>query len=190
MPKFYKGYRIGSIEKQILKMFLGVASIEFNRDKYWEDEKWIDIFKLVTQKRELPVAVDRLNKKDLLKLVHKNGKISLLLTKKGKTYLKENFFNISNVKVGNKIWDGKWYIVIFDIPEVRRKIRNILRFHLKKIGFVQVQGSVWAYPYPSNEIVTLIKTNFELSSEVVYIIADYIEGENKLMKIFNISREK
>lgn len=40
-------------------------------------------------------------------------------------------------------WDGKWRIVIFDIPEERRIIRNLFRRNLKKWGFKQLQKSVW-----------------------------------------------
>jgi len=190
MSKYYKGYKIGSIEKGILKLFLGVNNVEFFGNNKWQDEKWSDIFKTVRQKKELPLIFKRLDKKGLLKFINKNGKINIILTNKGKTYLKQNFFDIKKINIKNKIWDGKWHIVIFDIPEVRRKIRNTLRFHLKKIGFVQIQGSVWVYPYECNELVTLIKTNFKLSNEVLYIVANFIEGENKLMIKFKISRNQ
>lgn len=42
-----------------------------------------------------------------------------------------------------KIWDGKWRIVIFDIPEEKRIIRNLFRRNLKKWGFKHLQKSVW-----------------------------------------------
>ena len=40
-------------------------------------------------------------------------------------------------------WDGKWRIVIFDIPEEKRIIRNLFRRNLKKWGFKHLQKSVW-----------------------------------------------
>ncbi|MDO8570743.1 MAG: CRISPR-associated endonuclease Cas2 [Candidatus Daviesbacteria bacterium] len=40
-------------------------------------------------------------------------------------------------------WDGKWRLVIWDIPEKRRTVRNILRNKLKQLGFQQFQKSVW-----------------------------------------------
>lgn len=41
-------------------------------------------------------------------------------------------------------WDGKWRLVIWDIPEKRRKARDLLRHQLKQLGFKKVQNSVWA----------------------------------------------
>ena len=40
-------------------------------------------------------------------------------------------------------WDGRWRIVIFDIPEKHRKARNLIRFKLKEWGFKKFQNSVW-----------------------------------------------
>lgn len=43
----------------------------------------------------------------------------------------------------NDKWDGKWRVVVFDIPEQKRIVRNLFRRHLKKWGFKQLQKSVW-----------------------------------------------
>lgn len=40
-------------------------------------------------------------------------------------------------------WDGRWRIVIFDIPEKRRGVRDFLRNKLKTWGFTPWQQSVW-----------------------------------------------
>ncbi len=45
---------------------------------------------------------------------------------------------------GDKNWDGKWRLVVWDIPEKRRPTRDLLRQKLKQLGFVQWQKSIWA----------------------------------------------
>ncbi|MBI2196819.1 hypothetical protein HYU45_04405 [Candidatus Daviesbacteria bacterium] len=40
-------------------------------------------------------------------------------------------------------WDGRWRIVIFDVPEKRRSARDLLRHNLKTWGFTPWQQSVW-----------------------------------------------
>ncbi len=40
-------------------------------------------------------------------------------------------------------WDGKWRILIFDVPEKRRIVRDVLRSKLKNWGLVPWQQSVW-----------------------------------------------
>lgn len=47
------------------------------------------------------------------------------------------------MKEENQKWDGKWRIIIWDIPEKRREVRNVLRSKLKELGFQQFQKSVW-----------------------------------------------
>lgn len=42
-----------------------------------------------------------------------------------------------------KPWDNKWRIVIFDVPEEQRNLRNALRYRLKEWQFQQLQKSVW-----------------------------------------------
>lgn len=49
-----------------------------------------------------------------------------------------------SIRFDDKKWDGKWRLVVFDIPEKRRQARNLLRDNLKKWGFVAWQKSVWA----------------------------------------------
>ena len=43
--------------------------------------------------------------------------------------------------------DGVWKIIIFDIPESRKKIRNILRAKLKQLYFKKWQNSIWVSPF-------------------------------------------
>lgn len=43
-------------------------------------------------------------------------------------------------------WGSRWTMVLFDIPERNKKIRDILRYKLQKMGFGMMQGSVWVKP--------------------------------------------
>lgn len=63
------------------------------------------------------------------------------------TYIKLTNYgkkNLSQHKWTKKNWDGKWRVVIFDIPEQKRVIRNLFRRNLKRWGFKKLQKSVWA----------------------------------------------
>lgn len=40
-------------------------------------------------------------------------------------------------------WDGRWFFVLFNIPERQRKYRDILRNRLSNVGFGRVQNSLW-----------------------------------------------
>lgn len=48
----------------------------------------------------------------------------------------------------NRGWDGKWRMVVFDVPERERVLRNKLRKQLRAARFGGLQGSVWITPDP------------------------------------------
>jgi phenylacetic acid degradation operon negative regulatory protein len=59
-----------------------------------------------------------------------------------------------------RTWDRKIYLVTYDIPEDRRKDRDILRNHLEKIGCGMLQNSVWITPYnPRGVLENFIEEN-------------------------------
>lgn len=43
--------------------------------------------------------------------------------------------------------DGRWQMIIFDIPEEKRKLRRVLRGYLVFLGYQMLQRSVWVCPY-------------------------------------------
>ncbi|MBI4325005.1 MAG: CRISPR-associated endonuclease Cas2 [Chloroflexi bacterium] len=45
-------------------------------------------------------------------------------------------------------WDGRWRLVLFDVPEARSSTRNKLRRYLQSRGFGYLQNSVWVTPDP------------------------------------------
>lgn len=83
-------------------------------------------------------------------------------------------------------WDKRWRIVIFDIPEDRRKARDLLRDRLIAIGFVRLQASVWVYPHDCEDVITLLKTSFVIGREVLYIVADHVERDSELRARFGL----
>ncbi len=51
---------------------------------------------------------------------------------------------LAKIKLDDQKWDRKWRLVIFDIPEKRRTVRDLLRSKLKQWDFIHLQQSVWA----------------------------------------------
>jgi len=91
-------------------------------------------------------------------------------------------------KLNNKKWDGKWRIIIFDIPEMSRRDRDFLRRELKWIGFIELQKSVWIFPYDmEKELVALLKLwKLEFLGDIRFLVAEKITSEEELKKYFNL----
>lgn len=89
------------------------------------------------KKSSLSQALKRLREKGLIDFVS-DDKLAYKLTDKGKQKAVWE-----SIKISDEDWDGKWRLVIFDIPEKRRQARNLLRNSLKKWGFTPWQQSLW-----------------------------------------------
>jgi phenylacetic acid degradation operon negative regulatory protein len=85
-----------------------------------------------------------------------------------------------------KKWDRKWRMVLFDVPVIKGKQRNIFRAHLKELGLVLYQHSVWVYPYPLGKTVRQISDFYKISNCVLFAVAEELNGENKLKEKFNL----
>lgn len=85
-----------------------------------------------------------------------------------------------------KRWDKKWRIIIFDVSEKRRSTREKLRLTLIQIGFIRLQNSVWVYPYDCEDLIKLLKADFKIGKDVLYIIADSVENDSALRKSFSL----
>ena len=85
------------------------------------------------------------------------------------------------------VWDGKWRVVIFDIREKRRKIRQRLRVFLTGAGMLRLQDSVWIPPHPCDEFVALVRANLESGTgELLYFISEGFESDRRLREYFNL----
>ena len=85
-----------------------------------------------------------------------------------------------------KKWDKKWRMLIFDIKEERKRTRDKIRFTLNRIGFLRLQDSVWVYPYDCEDFVTLMKADFKIGRDLLYLIVDTIEGDAKIKNYFKL----
>ncbi|MCR4325812.1 MAG: hypothetical protein NUV59_03320 [Patescibacteria group bacterium] len=83
-------------------------------------------------------------------------------------------------------WDGRWRILIFDIPEYRKSVRVKLRRTLISVGFMRLQDSVWIYPYDCEDFIVLLKADFRIGKDVLYMIVDELEGDMRVRDYFGL----
>ena len=131
-------------------------------------------------------AFRRLLREGSLELNKEGRQIYASLTKEGKK--RAGRFQIDSLEIQKpKRWDKKWRIVIFDIPHENRLVREALRGFLKRLGFCQVQKSVWAYPYDCRDEIKLIRDFFGVPpSQLCLIVAAEIEQAYELRKRFKL----
>lgn len=76
------------------------------------------------------------------------------LTKEGLKRIKNSLPQYKKVRS----WDGRLYLITYDVPENRRRDRDLLRHLLRKLGCGLLQQSVWITPYnPHGVLEEIIK---------------------------------
>jgi len=118
----------------------------------------------------------------LLEIHTKGEKQFVSLTDKGKRKLL--YYQIMEKK--KQKWDGKWRVVIFDVWENTRSKRNRLRNEIKDFGFIQLQRSVWIYPYECAEFIELLKTDLSFGKNIRYLVVESLDHDEKLRNYFNV----
>ena len=177
-----------TLKKKILLLLFGGLSFGYSitPNRQWKilkqiSQEWKNINKenLRQQIKELyrSKAIERKENSD--------GSYTIVLTDKGK--LKALTYYFEKIKIEGGKWDGKWRIVIFDIPEKKRGGRDALRDKIKEIGFYELQKSVFVFPYECKDEIDFIIEFFGLREYVRFGILDSIDNELHLKKIFKLS---
>lgn len=92
---------------------------------------------------------------DIEKVV-KDNKAYLRLTTAGRNRIHRDF----PLTGFSRKWNKRWVILIFDIEEKSRRLRNTLRNKLKNIGFGMLQQSVWITPLPiAKDMMEFVNNN-------------------------------
>ncbi|HTH93259.1 MAG TPA: hypothetical protein VL576_02145 [Candidatus Paceibacterota bacterium] len=111
--------------------------------------------------------------------IHHSGQQSYSrLTREGKR--KAHSLTLENDSaVLNPNWDGKWRIIMLDLPEDRKAERDGLRYLLKKAGFILLKNSVWISPYPFEHLFMNIKKDLGLTTEIMIFVTDTLDPETE-----------
>lgn len=163
--------KIGANQKKVIKLLLDGANLsvagslqkDFGIIKSMSDE-WNKI-----KEYSLKRAIRSLYQSRLVKVMENdNGSMTLVLTEDGKK--KALTYNMDTMTVKKpKKWDGKWRLVLFDIPDKRKKEREVLRSLLKQLGFVKYQESAFIIPYECKNEVDYVVEFFNLHPHVRFL---------------------
>ncbi|OGD65794.1 hypothetical protein A2215_01090 [Candidatus Berkelbacteria bacterium RIFOXYA2_FULL_43_10] len=163
----------------------GVAIFAVSFEKDWkkkrEFENWLVERK--SDRSEFSRKIYYLKQKGYIRRLYEGKEVYTELTKKGKKRFTQ--VQMEHMEVPRpKKWDKKWRIIIFDIPEKKKEIRNAIRRKLYQIGFVQVQKSVFIHPFECTAEVNLICNYFGGRKYLKYMIAEILEGEESVVEEF------
>lgn len=124
-----------------------------------------------------------------IRLNYRDHKTWVSLTKQGEKRL-DSFALLSLDPPNRATWDGKWRFVMFDIPETHRRLRHLLRLHLKSLHFAYLQKSVWITPYDAKEQIKRLCRVGKLNARSIrFALVDTFDREREFLKFFKIARK-
>ena len=131
-------------------------------------------------------AAGRLAKKGLLRFVLRNGVRCAELTEKGQVALALDKMRAAQQLGRTRRWDKRYRLVMFDVPQYRRAVRDRLRNIMRECGFLRLQDSVWIYPYDCEELIALIKADIRIGKDVLYAVVESVENDAWIKRHFGL----
>jgi DNA-binding PadR family transcriptional regulator len=149
----------------------------------------LDAFVLQDPRQRLYETAARLKRKGLIEFRIENGRKKMHLTQAGRDQIQKITARTKSITQPRK-WDERWRMVMFDIPEKKKQLRNRIRLIVRNLGFYCLQDSVWVYPYDCEEVIALIKTDLRIGRDLQYVIADAIEYDVPIRDYFDLPQQR
>ena len=85
-----------------------------------------------------------------------------------------------------KYWDGRWYLVSYDVPEDFKFKRMILAEYLRAWGFYPLHQSVFLHAYPCEEQVEFLREYLGVGEYVRIFTVSKIENDKVFRSFFGV----
>ena len=112
--------------------------------------------------------------------------VRICLTRRGRTELFSYELGQKELRKSGR-WDGRWHLLVFDIEEKRKNIRNRVRQALISLGLYRLQDSVWIYPYDCRALLELLRIKYRVWNEALYLRADHLDNDRQLCRHFGLT---
>jgi hypothetical protein len=98
---------------------------------------------------------------------NRDGTINIIITEQGKK--RALVFDYDRLKLSKQSrWSGTWHLVLYDIPEGRKRVRDAFRQKLVELGFYEWQKSVFVYPFSCRDEINFVVEFLEIRPYVRY----------------------
>lgn len=164
-----------SIEKQILFLLSHVSAIEIR--------ELIQIYQVRNYSPQyIRNTLSQLKKSGY---VESPSRSTYSITTSGQLWLK--ITNNKPLKY-KQDWNHSWYVVMLEIPESRRKIRDFFRSDLLRLGFGMLYNSVYITPWNYTKEVMQLATSYQIENNITLVNGTFLTNEITPEKAWEIWR--
>jgi len=140
-------------------------------------------------KKDIYARARKLKELEMKKLISfrelRNGEVRIELTHLGEVLVRQ--YNLDNIQMKRPHkWDGKWHILMYDIPSFKRNASDAFRQKIKQMGLFQLQKSVWVSPYDFMPEIEFLATIFEIdiNRHIFHIITKEVPRDKEIREFF------
>jgi len=151
----------------------------FKRKKREEEKIWKKF-----NKGRLKNVLKRLYEQKTIEKVERKNATVVAITEKGKRKLLA--YEIDQMQLLHRKWDGKWRIIIYDIYSKKRRERNLFQKTLKSMNFYQLQKSIYLTPYPCQDEIAYLREMCDVGREVLILTVSGMENEKAYKDYFGL----
>lgn len=132
----------------------------------------------------LKQLLKRMHQQKLVDVVEQDEGHLVKISDNGKKKLLK--FNLDEMELKDKKWDGKWRIIIYDILTGKKKQANLFRRTLKRLKFFQLQRSVYITPFKCYDEIEYLRQICAVDREVIILTVSGLENEKAYKEYFGI----
>jgi hypothetical protein len=136
-------------------------------------------------KSDFSREVKRLEKRGYVALTKTNKGWMVKLLPKGLRRKDKAELNVTKLP-RKKVWDGKWRLIIFDIPEELRAARNSVGQKLKHWGCYNIQRSAFVFPHDCRKQIAMLMSYYGVGKYVLFAEVSYLDMNRELKKVFKV----
>lgn len=121
-------------------------------------------------------------------IVHEapDGTVTVKITKNGFAHALS--YQLDAMKLRERDhWDKKWRVVVFDVPEKYKRLRDVFRSRLEQLGLYRLQDSVYVSPYPCFDEIEFLRELYGIAFTVQYLLVEKIEDDGTLCTHFHLA---
>lgn len=131
----------------------------------------IDTFMKKLDKHNAKNTLNYLKYHKLIEVRYKNGEYYYRLTKKGHDRFEKIQMDELFIPVPRR-WDGRWRLVLFDIPLSHKQGREHLLHKLRDMNFYMLQHSAWIHPFACDKQIGALLNYLDLEKYVSLLVVE------------------
>lgn len=130
-------------------------------------------------------TLDRLEGQKLVEFGEDQGMQIIKITENGKRKILK--FAIDELAVEKpKIWDGKWILISYDVPEELKEDRQIFQEYLKAWGFFPLHESAFLHAWPCQKQVEFLREYLGIGKYIRIFEISNIENDREFREFFGV----